>query len=612
MPELLQQPQGLTDPNLPPVNLPVIDTSQPRAPLRITVGARKPPAVSDPYAAAGFKEYTPSEEPAAEGDPYAAAGFQEYTAPPEPKREFGLADTWPARLAKSALGAFMLPGEVWQGKVDPMSEEGIQRAANLATFANPLPASARAGAGVFGVPTMAKAVAGGTQAAQTAAALGAPLPRGLASESPFVQATTSAARQIPWAGQKITQRAGATVKAAGGKVADIVEELAPAADRAAADVTIRPAISGVIKTNKGRIDEAYTALRKEINPDQRFAMPQTKQVLQQLELERGRAGWADPRQGLEQAWKVVNEGGGFNGVHRLRMDMREAGGLAPHPGYNKADYKRVTAAVTADMKANIRNAAVNPNRAESLFNTAELTAGQHIQENKLLQQLLDAKGEGAIAKLLSAGKEKGGNVRLLGQLRRDMRPEDFSQISGTLLHELGHQSATNAFSLSKFVTEWDKLAPLAKGVLFSPQHQKWIDDVTQLGRHLKDADKYVNTSNTAGALILFEILKTAGEVGAGVAMGIVSPMAGAATAAGGLGAYALTRFLAQPAKAAAISAWVKAYRAASLGAPTPARLGVFVAANRNLAHNLGLAPNDVLRIVQQSTVPAQAQPQPKP
>jgi len=599
--------------DLPPVNLPSLDSGRPPVRPRITVGMKPKPA--DPYA--GFTEYQPEKaEAAPQGDPY--AGFSEYTGPKEPPKEkpFGLLDTWPARLVKSAWEAAKLPGEVYKGEVDPLSEEGIARSAQLATFANPLPAATRAGVGAMGVPISRQApeaLSAGQQAAQTAANLGAPLPRGLASDSPFVQATTSTARQIPWAGQKITQRAGMTVKAAGDKITDIVEELTPTADRAGADASVRPAIENVIANNKSRIDDAYGPLRNEINPDQRFDMPATKRALQEVELARKRAGWANPRQGLEQAWNVVNQGGGFNGVHRLRVDMREAGNpLVPHPGYNAADFNRISRAVTADMRNNVRQASSDPNRAESLFNTAELTAGQHIRENELLQQLLNAKGEGAIARLLSAGRERGGNARLLGQLRNSMAPDDFAHISGTVLRELGHSNAANGFSLSKFVTEWGKLAPQAKNVLFSPQHQKWIDDVAQLGRHLKDADKFVNHSNTAGALILFEILKTAGEVGAGVAMGVVSPMAGAATAVGGLGAYALTRFLASPAKAAAMSAWVKAYRAVSLGAPTPTRLGVFVAANRNLAHNLGLAPNDVLRIVQQGAAPSQAQPQPQP
>jgi hypothetical protein len=42
-----------------------------------------------------------------------------------------LAGTWPAQMAKSAVGAAALPGDVYAGRVDPMSQQGIERAADL-------------------------------------------------------------------------------------------------------------------------------------------------------------------------------------------------------------------------------------------------------------------------------------------------------------------------------------------------------------------------------------------------------------------------------------------------------------------------------------------------
>lgn len=43
-----------------------------------------------------------------------------------------LAETWPARLARSVYGAVTLPGDVYAGRTDPNSDEGIGRAADLA------------------------------------------------------------------------------------------------------------------------------------------------------------------------------------------------------------------------------------------------------------------------------------------------------------------------------------------------------------------------------------------------------------------------------------------------------------------------------------------------
>lgn len=59
-------------------------------------------------------------------------------------------------LWDSAVGAVTLPGDVYQGKVDPFSDEGIARATDLAGFATPVGPGTRAGAGWAGVPNMQK------------------------------------------------------------------------------------------------------------------------------------------------------------------------------------------------------------------------------------------------------------------------------------------------------------------------------------------------------------------------------------------------------------------------------------------------------------------------
>ncbi len=43
-----------------------------------------------------------------------------------------LSQTWPARAGRSLADAFMLPGDVYAGRIDPLSEKGLGRAADLA------------------------------------------------------------------------------------------------------------------------------------------------------------------------------------------------------------------------------------------------------------------------------------------------------------------------------------------------------------------------------------------------------------------------------------------------------------------------------------------------
>ena len=59
------------------------------------------------------------------------------------------------------------------------------------------------------------------------------------------------------------------------------------------------------------------------------------------------------------------------------------------------------------------------------------------------------------------------------------------------------------FSLSKFVTNCRKVSDRAKGVLFSQQHLKYINDIVRMSQHIKSALRESNTSHTARVLILF-------------------------------------------------------------------------------------------------------------
>jgi hypothetical protein len=71
------------------------------------------------------------------------AGVKDYAAELEGRRQAeldryragikdALMQSWPAELAKSAYGAATLPGDVYAGRVDPMSDEAVGRSAELA------------------------------------------------------------------------------------------------------------------------------------------------------------------------------------------------------------------------------------------------------------------------------------------------------------------------------------------------------------------------------------------------------------------------------------------------------------------------------------------------
>jgi hypothetical protein len=109
----------------------------------------------------------------ADAAPAADGPWTQYAAP---QKQFGLGDTWPARLAKSVYSAVTLPGDVYSGQtqVDPSNPEFIGRTLDLATVGTPMaPKSAASlAAPKVGLPTAEELKSAASQGYDTARGLG--------------------------------------------------------------------------------------------------------------------------------------------------------------------------------------------------------------------------------------------------------------------------------------------------------------------------------------------------------------------------------------------------------------------------------------------------------
>jgi hypothetical protein len=488
-------------------------------------------------------------------------------------------------LGGGAVGA----GEaISEGKSAPeVAKAGIESAAGGAPL----------GALTLGVLGPRARVPGGTageRAARTAEGLGAPITKGLASDNPAINATTAALRKFPVAGSRVSSAVGKTQEAAGQAINETAAALGGQTERAVADTVARPALQTVIDANLDAQNAGYNALRGQIDHDAtQFTMPRTEAAVTAAMRERKAAHWQNPAQDLEQ-FRDAAGGSTFDGAHRARVDARNAGDVvSPNPGYRAGDFNRIARAMTEDLREMAQAAAKDQTpqgrkAALNAFDEAENNFGKLADQNKGLKRLVASTGEASIAKILSAAKESGGNLKLLVQLKQGMDPADFQSISGTLLHELGKTNAAEQpFSFSKFATEWSKLSNGAKGVMFSPAHRYALEELAHLGSHIRGALKESNTSHTAGPLILFDMARDAVMLAGGIGMGVIS---GSTVATGGVPAAAgvlFAHWLASPAKAASLSNWSRAFRAVT-GTPTAQRIAVFNIATRNLSHTIGV------------------------
>lgn len=468
--------------------------------------------------------------------------------------------------------------------------------------------------GVLGRAAPTGVVTDADRAARTAEDLGAPLPRGVVSNNPATVATTAKMKEFPFAGERIGQRVEAAQNAASTRIGDMAEGLAGGAPtRTTVAPSAAPAVQQMVDHNNAQIDHAYDALRHEINPDQHAPMPNLQNAIRAIRQRRSRAGWQSPGEGLQQAENVANgvgHAGGFNGVHRLRRDLREAGNpQKANPGYDAGDFRYLKRAVDADIRSLVRHVSTNPNHAESLYNTAELTAGDLIRTNQQLEGLAKRHGESIVGALLNSAKEKSGNIALLREARRTMSPQSFDQLAGVMLHELGlAEGQTGEFSLARFATNWNKASDQAKALMFSPAHLAEIENIAHLGGYLKDAGKFTNSSHTGSIIVLMDVAKDAALLFHDVVQSGSLGMGTVAGAGSTLGAFFLTKWLASPKTVASMSRWTSVYRALTLNQPTPARIAAFKVATRTLANNIDIPFDRIMERAskQLSTVPAKA------
>lgn len=168
------------------------------------------------------------------------------------------------------------------------------------------------------------------------------------------------------------------------------------------------------------------------------------------------------------------------------------------------------------------------------------------QMAETLQKISDTGFDEQVFSFVMRGADKGGSV--LSKVRRNLRPQEWDAVSGTVLGRMGLATPANRgateiaeqggeFSVSTFLTNWNKVSPEARAALFGgTRYAALAPRLNNLVRVLgisKEADNLANTSGTARVLLSALGVLGIGGVGTGAAMGNVSP-GDAAMAAGGV------------------------------------------------------------------------------
>lgn len=276
----------------------------------------------------------------------------------------------------------------------------------------------------------------------------------------------------------------------------------------------------------------YNQVDKYIRPDDLIVAPNTAQALQEIvqfaadnpEIAReiGVSRYQSILQGLSEGG--IETAVPYQMVKDLRSTFGEAIGnmTGPLADMSQAKIKRLYGALSQDMEAAAQASGPEAYKAWKRANDYYRAGSNRIEDS--LAKITEAQtGQAAYNRLQSMLLE--GNARQsttqLAQIRKSLPKDDFDTFRATLIGNLGRAraGAQNAegdvFSPSTFLTNYNKIAPSARKVVFGdvePELQKLAKTVEMA----KDAEKQFNTSRTAQALSTQAMV-------AGVASLLVSP-----------------------------------------------------------------------------------------
>lgn len=214
---------------------------------------------------------------------------------------------------------------------------------------------------------------------------------------------------------------------------------------------------------------------------------------------------------VERAKTPLQDGSlSWEDMKRLRTIVGQIAGSPSlaSDGAQKQAIKSLYGALSNDMRA---TAEAQGPKALAVFNRANAfwRARETRIENvitPILGKDLAKTPEAAFRQIESWAGDKGSFVRT-AQALRSMPEDEANAIRATIFSRLGNapaggqNGAGEVFSPSTFITQWNKMPPNAKAVLFpGKEYQQDIADIVNIAEAQKAASKFANTSHTATAM----------------------------------------------------------------------------------------------------------------
>lgn len=355
---------------------------------------------------------------------------------------------------------------------------------------------------------------------------------------PFVRSLTAALEQTPLGVIPIAQSARALNAAGESRVAALASDIgAEAADREGLGTIASEGAQKYAQIAKRAGGRLYDIAAKEAG-NATVDLKQTRDLVDQqiARLQAVPGGGA----GLSELQKLRADLDRPSTVQAVR-DMRTEMFVDPQFRNTPVEgrYKLIAGAAARDAEDSLRaqglsKAADAYRAADDNWRSMLVNLKRNIEP--LIGKMDNLKSPEAVASgLNSAMKNNGARV---AKFIDSLPNEQQSIVRASMLSPLGRDN-DGAFSLARFATDWGKLSPASKRLVFGAETKSALDELASVGLGSKAAAKYANHSNTARAVVTNQL---AGTVGTGA-----TALAGAKTFGLSLVApYLTAKLLASP------------------------------------------------------------------
>lgn len=323
--------------------------------------------------------------------------------------------------------------------------------------------------------------------------------------------TAAGLEKVPLTGGVIGKDMGRVVGEVKDASSKIVARIGVPETGYVAGEALQSGVKDFVERFKGRAETLYNEVGKVIPKETKITAPDTVALIREalepfkdnpeIFSQLGLGKWESMATGLERglSWEAAtalrSQIGGSVGKITGELANMDQGRL-----------KRVYGALTADLEAAAKAAGPEAAKAWSRATKHYKAGSERIARS--LDATVSAKNPERAFEAFSALTKEGrstSDLTRMRQIKASIPRDDWNTVSASIADRLGKAKAGtqgadgDTFSPGVFLTEWNKLSPDARRILFDPDVESELTKLARVAEQVKAADVERNTSNTGTA-----------------------------------------------------------------------------------------------------------------